>query len=190
VFMMRVLHIIILVSGALFTMNAQQATTAVESLIEGNWRFLHIQNAAGNNILPVAVHDTFILNSNGQFVYHLEAKNNLYAKGRWEYNNDTLTLYYAAPSDTVRYYRITLSETGDTLCLHESGIEYCFFRPVNKQIVNNITVPRNGVSIWWLLLIFGFAGKHSPYLINMEPLCVSIDREQYFAGICKYEHLL
>lgn len=173
--MKRVLHCAILILVFLCSSNAQNPTDVSKSM-EGKWQFLHIQNAQGVDILPVAAHDTFVLNTNGQFAYHLKAKNNLYAKGRWAFANDTLTLHYAAPTDTLRYYHIVLSETGDTLCLHESGIDYCFHRGHAKQLIDTVAAPSggktlvNGFLTWRLVQIFLLMGMCIPFLICLHPL--------------------
>jgi hypothetical protein len=86
----------------LFTVNLIFA----QNEISGRWSFYQIADTAGSDLLPIDSADYFYLKEDGSFIYELAAKNNLLARGNWQWRSDTLELTYVLPSDTTRYYLV------------------------------------------------------------------------------------
>ncbi len=100
--------------------------------IEGNWKFDFILPdtlQTGENLRPISENDEMIFYEDGSFYYEIK-QINLVAVGNWELQGDLLSLYYSSPIDTIRFYKISVSD--NSLVLNENGINYAFKRPDTK----------------------------------------------------------
>ena len=88
------------------------------------WQFDAIENASGEALFKITDSDTLSLR-NGEFNYHLNAKDNLNASGDYISQNNLLVFYYTTPTDTIRRYKIT-ELTDSTLVFKENNIHYKF----------------------------------------------------------------
>jgi concentrative nucleoside transporter, CNT family len=92
--------------------------------IEKTWQFSSIENSEQLPIYTISKQDTLSLKG-GEFIYSLQAKDNLMAKGDYIHQNNLLVFYYNQPNDTIRRYKIT-TLTDSTLVFEERGIQYKF----------------------------------------------------------------
>ena len=100
--------------------------------IEGNWKFDFILPdtlQTGENLKPISNNDEMILNEDGSFDYEIK-QINLEAVGNWELQGDLLSLHYSSPYDTIRFYKISVSD--NSLVLNENGINYAFKKSDTK----------------------------------------------------------
>ena len=102
--------------------------------VEGTWVFQSIQSPNGEDLFSVSKADTMTIDSTGSFLYSLEAKK-LLAKGSWELNGDRLAYSYERPSDTLRFYSITLLNDS-LLRFEENETRYTFLRK-NKPLATS-----------------------------------------------------
>ena len=105
----------ILTSSASFAQNISQ-----------KWMFESISLAndtSKKNLKPIANGDFMLLNEDGTFKYELNSIP-LIAKGSWELNNQFLTYHYTLPTDTIRTYKIDISN--NHLVLEENGVLFNF----------------------------------------------------------------
>jgi CNT family concentrative nucleoside transporter len=105
--------------------------------IVGQWNFNYIladSIETGENLKPISEGDFMQINEDGSFNYTLTAIP-LEANGSWELSENTLTLNYKNPSDTTRFYNITLSK--NALVLNEDGINFSFQREVLAPIATS-----------------------------------------------------
>lgn len=132
---MRHLFLIAFVLGSLFT--------RAQTDISGRWSFFSIADTSGQDLLAIDTADYFHLRENGSFIYELAAKDNLLARGSWVLHNDTLSLEYLLPSDTIRHY--TMVWLDDTLMTFNEGkVNYSFRRKPRLTPVENTTgLPLN-----------------------------------------------
>jgi len=116
----------------LFVFNAILAQT-----IEGKWLFESIRyeiDSTGKDLKPIADGDCMFINKDGAFNYTLTAIP-LEANGSWELSGNTLTLNYKTPSDTIRFYNITLLK--NALVLNENGMNFSFQKEVVAPIATS-----------------------------------------------------
>ena len=116
----------------LFVFNAIIAQT-----IEGKWLFESIRyeiDSTGKDLKPIADGDCMFINKDGAFNYTLTAIP-LEANGSWELSGNTLTLNYKTPSDTIRFYNITLLK--NALVLNENGMNFSFQKEVVAPIATS-----------------------------------------------------
>jgi CNT family concentrative nucleoside transporter len=116
----------------LFVFNAILAQT-----IEGKWLFESIRyeiDSTGKDLKPIADGDCMFINKDGTFNYTLTAIP-LEANGSWELSENTLTLNYKTPSDTIRFYNITLLK--NALVLNENGMNFSFQKEVVAPIATS-----------------------------------------------------
>jgi CNT family concentrative nucleoside transporter len=105
--------------------------------IVGKWNFDSIladSTGIGENLKPIAEGDFMQINEDGSFNYTLTAIP-LEANGSWELSENTLTLNYKNPSDTTRFYNITVSK--NTLVLNEDGVNFSFQRDIVAPIATS-----------------------------------------------------
>ena len=98
--------------------------------IVGKWDFDYIladSAETGENLKPISEGDFMQINEDGSFNYTLAAIP-LEANGSWKLSENTLTLNYKTPSDTIRFYNTTVSK--NALVLSENGINFSFQREV------------------------------------------------------------
>jgi CNT family concentrative nucleoside transporter len=105
--------------------------------IVGKWSFDYIladSAKTGENLKPISEGDFMQINEDGSFNYTLAAIP-LEVNGNWELSENTLTLNYKNPSDTTRFYNITVSK--NTLVLNENGVNFSFQREVVAPIATS-----------------------------------------------------
>jgi CNT family concentrative nucleoside transporter len=105
--------------------------------IVGQWNFDYIladSVETGENLKPISEGDFMQINEDGSFNYTLAAIP-LEANGSWKLSGNTLTLNYKTPSDTTRFYNVTLLK--NTLVLNENGINFSFQREVVAPIATS-----------------------------------------------------
>ena len=105
--------------------------------IVGKWSFDYIladSAKTGENLKPISEGDFMQINEDGSFNYTLAAIP-LEANGNWKLLENTLTFNYKTPSDTTRFYNITLSK--NTLVLSENGVNFSFQREVVAPIATS-----------------------------------------------------
>jgi CNT family concentrative nucleoside transporter len=105
--------------------------------IVGKWNFDYIladSIETGENLKPISEGDFMQINKGGSFNYTLTAIP-LEANGSWKLSENTLTLNYKTPSDTTRFYNITLSQ--NTLVLNENGVNFSFQKAVVAPIATS-----------------------------------------------------
>jgi len=105
--------------------------------IVGEWNFDYIladSTEIGENLKPISEGDFMQINKDGSFNYTLAAIP-LQASGSWDLSGNTLTLNYKTPSDTTRFYNITLLR--NALTLNENGINFSFQREVVAPIATS-----------------------------------------------------
>jgi CNT family concentrative nucleoside transporter len=105
--------------------------------IVGKWSFDYIladSTEMGENLKPISEGDFMQINEDGSFNYTLAAIP-LQASGSWDLSGNTLTLNYKTPSDTTRFYNITLLK--NALTLNENGINFSFQREVVAPIATS-----------------------------------------------------
>lgn len=94
--------------------------------LKGNYNFEFIKNKKGEKLISVTPKDTLILNDES-FQYYLLEKGNLFAKGDYQFSNDTLIFEYNLPRDTTRRYFVkTLND--HSLVIEENGVLFGFKR--------------------------------------------------------------
>jgi len=114
--MKNLLLVLVWLSATMITVKAQT--------LEKTWQFSSIENSERLSIYSISKQDTLSLKS-GEFLYSLQAKNNLIAKGDYIHQNNLLVFYYNQPNDTIRRYKITVL-TDSTLVFEDRGIQYKF----------------------------------------------------------------
>jgi CNT family concentrative nucleoside transporter len=92
--------------------------------LEKTWQFEAVANTSGNSLFNVTERDNLSFNK-GEFIYNLEAKDDLVASGDYIFQNNLLVFYYNQPNDTIRRYKIQ-NLTDSTLVFSEKDIIYKF----------------------------------------------------------------
>ncbi|GGD89647.1 nucleoside transporter C-terminal domain-containing protein [Planktosalinus lacus] len=92
--------------------------------IEKDWTFSSITQES-NPLFEINQDKDSISFNNGTFQYSLSAKDNLNASGDYILQNNLLVLFYNAPKDTIRRYRIQ-ELTDDKLVFTENNTTYSF----------------------------------------------------------------
>jgi len=126
--MNKIFFFIIFVLCSLFTFSQN---------IEGKWLFESIRyeiDSTEKDLQPISDGDFMQINEDGSFNYTLTAIP-LEANGSWELSGNTLTLNYKTPSDTIRFYNITLLK--NALVLNENGVNYSYKRAVVAPIATS-----------------------------------------------------
>jgi concentrative nucleoside transporter, CNT family len=130
--------------------------------IEGKWLFESIlfeHDTTARNLKPIAEGDFLLINKDGSFSYEL-SEIELIATGNWKLSENTLSFKYTSPTDTVRFYNITLTET--SLVLNENGINFSFHKEEKAKIAstgfsfNNLGRGLLGIASL-LLIAFAFS---------------------------------
>ena len=105
--------------------------------IVGKWNFDYIladSIETGENLKSISEGDFMQINEDGSFNYTLAAIP-LDANGSWKLAENTLTLNYKTPSDTIRFYNVTLLK--NALVLNENGVNFSFQRAVVAPIATS-----------------------------------------------------
>lgn len=125
--------------------------------IEGKWLFDSIRSEnddAQRDLKPIVEGDFMLIQKNGDFKYELSSIP-LQAEGNWELKEGILSLQYTSPTDTIRYYKILLSE--NRLVLNENGINFSFQKAkIDTMITSGFSITslfRGILGIISLLLI-------------------------------------
>ena len=111
--------------------------------ISGKWNFnsvLYDSLKTGENLKDISKEDVLQINNDGSFNYTIK-KENLFATGTWELNDNNLSLHYILPKDTIRNYKITKNEA--SLTLNENGVNFSF----KKETIKPIIISTTGISL-------------------------------------------
>lgn len=137
--------------------------------IEGNWKFDFIlpeSQEIGENLKPVTENDEMIINEDGSFNYEIK-KINLMAVGNWELQDDLLALHYSSPRDTIRFYKISVSD--NSLILNENSINYAFKRKETKSSSSfSVSTLFRGLLGIISLLLIAFLFSRNRHLIDWK----------------------
>lgn len=98
-------------------------SVSAHAQLVGTWSFQSIEDSIGREVKPCEPTDKMFLNADSSFSYSI-AKLDLQARGTWSAQNDTLSLFYFMPTDTVRHYRYSFNYP--LLELEENNIFYSF----------------------------------------------------------------
>jgi CNT family concentrative nucleoside transporter len=90
--------------------------------ISQKWFFSSITSNNTNNT-DFNSNDYLLIDSNNTFEYQITSLE-VFAKGRWERQDDQISFYYDLPKDTTREYVISVLKK--KLILTENNIDYCF----------------------------------------------------------------
>ena len=119
------------------------------------WFFSEIKSEKSSNT-EFKKSDYLLINSDNTFEYKI-SKKNLFAKGSWEMNTNSIVFNYSLPSDTSREYLIDYTE--DKLILIENNVNYIFLKTPkiaeSKPILTNILRGFLGlISLIFLAFLF------------------------------------
>lgn len=103
-----------------------------QEALKYRWSFQDVQNTSGQSLLTIDSSDYFLLSADSSFEYSLKAKNNLLARGTWQLQKDTLVFNYTEPTDTTRFYAITVLNDSN-LFISEGPVSFHFFRKNTSQ---------------------------------------------------------
>ncbi len=117
-------------------------TTLLGQTIEKKWQFSNIKNKVGETILSINSQTDYLLLNEGEFSYHIKAKDSLQASGSYMYQNKLLVFFYNQPNDTIRKYKIT-QLTDSTLVFTEDNTVYSFKTPNESDTVITNTKTSN-----------------------------------------------
>lgn len=112
-----------------------------QEALKYRWSFQDVQNTSGQSLLTIDSSDYFLLSADSSFEYSLKAKNNLLARGTWQLQKDTLVFNYTEPTDTTRYYAITVLNDSN-LFISEGPVNFHFFRK-NTPPAESSALPLN-----------------------------------------------
>lgn len=112
-----------------------------QEALKYRWSFQDVQNTSGQSLLTIDSSDYFLLSADSSFEYSLKAKNNLLARGTWQLQKDTLVFNYTEPTDTTRYYAITVLNDSN-LFISEGSVNFQFFRK-NTSSAESSALPLN-----------------------------------------------
>lgn len=112
-----------------------------QEALKYRWIFQDVQNTSGQSLLTIDSSDYFLLSADSSFEYSLKAKNNLLARGTWQLQKDTLVFNYTEPTDTTRYYAITVLNDSN-LFISEGPVNFHFFRK-NTPPAESSALPLN-----------------------------------------------
>lgn len=112
-----------------------------QEALKYRWSFQDVQNTSGQSLLTIDSSDYFLLSADSSFEYSLKAKNNLLARGTWQLQKDTLVFNYTEPTDTTRYYAITVINDSN-LFISEGPVNFHFFRK-NTPPAESSALPLN-----------------------------------------------
>ena len=152
--------------------------------IVGKWNFDYIladSTEIGENLKPISEGDFMQINEDGSFNYALAAIP-LKANGSWELSENTLTLNYKTPSDTTRFYNITLLK--NALVLSENGVNFSFQKAVVAPIATSgfsITSLFRGILGIISLLLIAFLFSRNRKGINWALVAKGLGIQILFA---------
>lgn len=112
-----------------------------QETLKYRWSFQDVQNTSGQSLLTIDSSDYFLISADSSFEYSLKAKNNLLARGTWQLQKDTLVFNYTEPTDTTRYYAITVLNDSN-LFISEGPVSFQFFRK-NTPATESSALPLN-----------------------------------------------
>jgi concentrative nucleoside transporter, CNT family len=152
--------------------------------IVGIWDFDYILPdtiETGENLKPISEGDAMQINDDGSFHYEI-AESELIADGSWKLSGNTLTLNYKTPSDTTRFYNVTLLK--NALVLNENGINFSFQREVVAPIATSgfsITSLFRGILGIISLLLIAFLFSRNKKGINWALVAKGLGIQILFA---------
>lgn len=112
-----------------------------QEALKYRWSFQDVQNTSGQSLLTIDSSDYFLISADSSFEYSLKGKNNLLARGTWQLQKDTLVFNYTEPTDTTRYYAITVLNDSN-LFISEGPVNFHFFRK-NTPPAESSALPLN-----------------------------------------------
>ena len=113
----------------------------------GDWNFNSIKNLQNENLLEIVVSDEMKISEDSTFAYTLASKNNLHAKGKWTVSNDLLCFNYTSPTDTLRCYKYSFTDSN--LILTEGNVNFTFGK---KQLFHKAQISIESESRFWNII--------------------------------------
>ena len=139
------------------------------------WFFSEIKSEKSSNT-EFKKSDYLLINSDNTFEYKI-SKKNLFAKGSWEMNTNSIVFNYSLPSDTSREYLIDYTE--DKLILIENNVNYIFLKTPkiaeSKPILTNILRGFLGlISLIFLAFLFSRDKKNINWSLVIKGLLIQL----------------
>jgi len=139
------------------------------------WFFSEIKSEKSSNT-EFKKNDYLLINSDNTFEYKI-SKKNLFAKGSWEMNTNSIVFNYSLPSDTSREYLIDYTE--DKLILIENNVNYIFLKTPkiaeSKPILTNILRGFLGlISLIFLAFLFSRDKKNINWSLVIKGLLIQL----------------
>lgn len=139
------------------------------------WFFSEIKSEKSTNT-EFKKSDYLLINSDNTFEYKI-SKKNLFAKGSWEMNTNSIVFNYSLPSDTSREYLIDYTE--DKLILIENNVNYIFLKTPkiaeSKSILTNILRGFLGlISLIFLAFLFSRDKKNINWSLVIKGLLIQL----------------
>jgi len=139
------------------------------------WFFSEIKSEKSSNT-EFKKSDYLLINSDNTFEYNI-SKKNLFAKGSWEMNTNSIVFNYSLPSDTSREYLIDYAE--DKLILIENNVNYIFLKTPkiaeSKPILTNILRGFLGlISLIFLAFLFSRDKKNINWSLVIKGLLIQL----------------
>ena len=139
------------------------------------WFFSEIKSEKSSNT-EFKKSDYLLINSDNTFEYKI-SKKNLFAKGSWEINTNSIVFNYSLPSDTSREYSIDYTE--DKLILIENNVNYIFLKTPkiaeSKPILTNILRGFLGlISLIFLAFLFSRDKKNINWSLVIKGLLIQL----------------
>ena len=139
------------------------------------WFFSEIKSEKSSNT-EFKKSDYLLINSDNTFEYKI-SKKNLFAKGSWEMNTNSIVFNYSLPSDTSREYLIDYTE--EKLILIENNVNYIFLKTPkiaeSKPILTNILRGFLGlISLIFLAFLFSRDKKNINWSLVIKGLLIQL----------------
>ena len=158
----------------IFSIQAEEESTNWTNY-SSKWFFSEIKSEKSSNT-EFKKSDYLLINSDNTFEYKI-SKKNLFAKGSWEMNTNSIVFNYSLPSDTSREYLIDYSE--DKLILIENNVNYIFLKTPkiaeSKPILTNILRGFLGlISLIFLAFLFSRDKKNINWSLVIKGLLIQL----------------
>ena len=158
----------------IFSIQAEEEPTNWTNY-SSKWFFSEIKSEKSSNT-EFKKSDYLLINSDNTFEYKI-SKKNLFAKGSWEMNTNSIVFNYSLPSDTSREYLIDYTE--DKLILIENNVNYIFLKTPkiaeSKPILTNILRGFLGlISLIFLAFLFSRDKKNINWSLVIKGLLIQL----------------
>ena len=158
----------------IFSIQAEEESTNWTNY-SSKWFFSEIKSEKSSNT-EFKKSDYLLINSDNTFEYKI-SKKNLFAKGSWEMNTNSIVFNYSLPSDTSREYLIDYTE--DKLILIENNVNYIFLKTPkiaeSKPILTNILRGFLGlISLIFLAFLFSRDKKNINWSLVIKGLLIQL----------------